>query len=88
MILKTRHIERVTKVITDIKEAEPELISDEMTLTQWVFVYARIAIELGIIEDYPAGTDIDDIHPAVAKEFGTEFMNAYDEATTIPKKNG
>ena len=86
--LTTRQIERFYPALNAVREQEPELPMGDMFNHQLWLLMARVAIEMGIIDEYPKGTDIDDVHPAVAVKIGREFNDAFTEATTIPKKNG
>ncbi len=86
--LTTRQIEGFYPALNAVREREPDLPEGEMINHQLWLIMARVAIEMDIIDEYPKGTDIDDIHPAVAVEIGREFNEAHTEATTIPKKNG
>ena len=89
MDLKQRDIESFYEAIAIVQEREPELVVKK-GMSDWKFfgLYARIGIEMGIFPDYPKGTDIDDIHPAIVNQFGSDFNAAFTEATTIPKKSG
>ena len=86
--LKQRDIENFYDAIDIVKEREPDLDVAKMSGVKHAGLYARIGVEMGLFPDHPKGTDIDDIHPAIVLEFGSAFMAAFSEATTIPKKSG
>ena len=88
MKLTTRQMERFHTSMADVQKNEPGLSIGGMNLYQLHGLMCRVAVHMDIIADYPKGTDVDDIPPAVANQIGEEFNDAYTIATTIPKKNG
>ncbi len=88
-MITTRQVEAWSAAMKQVRLDEPSLPdTNKMTLQQWTFLTARGVIKAGLIEDLDKDIDIDEVEAWRVEAIGEAWRTAYDEAMTIPKKNG